>query len=68
VFQAFATDRRDPSITYLQVITAQTVALSNERNQVDILRAYGCQRIVGQGARRRLERRGTAAALIGRSA
>jgi outer membrane protein TolC len=24
--------------TYLQVITAQTVALSNERNQVDILR------------------------------
>ena len=24
--------------TYLQVITAQTTALSNERNQVDILR------------------------------
>ena len=24
--------------TYLQVITAQTAALSNERNQVDILR------------------------------
>jgi outer membrane protein TolC len=36
--QLFTNRYRGGVDTYLQVITAQTVTLSNERNQVDILR------------------------------
>ena len=40
---------------YLQVITAQTVLLTNQRNDIDIqAAAHGCQRSAGQSRRRRM--------------
>ena len=62
--QLFTNRYQGGADSYLPVIIAQTTALSNQRNEIDILRAsHGRQRAPREGGRRRLGRRGAAEAV-----